>query len=103
MSLARRAIRAVAVASLVLGACGCASAAASVDSGISGRVVLGPTCPVQRIGQTCERAYQTTVAIYAARGGRLVHTFRSGADGRFRVRLAPGRYSLRGAGAGLPN
>jgi hypothetical protein len=82
---------------------GCSSAAAvSVDSGISGRVVLAPTCPVQRVGQRCERGYQTTVAVYTAARHRLVRTFRSRPDGRFRVRLPPGRYILRGTHAGPP-
>jgi hypothetical protein len=92
----------VAGASALLVACGSASSAAKLDSGIAGKVLLGPTCPVQRVGQTCETAYRTTIEVLTARRHRLVKKVRSGSDGRFRVQLAPGRYTLTGAHSGLP-
>jgi hypothetical protein len=64
------------------------------DSGIRGRVLLGPTCPVQRIGQTCVRPYQATITIRNEGTGKLVARVRSSANGRFRVALAPGTYLL---------
>jgi hypothetical protein len=96
---------------LVLGAAialfGCASSAQSAPtsaitgSGITGRVLLGPTCPVQRPGQSCVRPYQTSVAVFTRAGHRL-KTFRSGRDGRFRVGLRPGHYTLKATRGGLP-
>jgi hypothetical protein len=91
--------------SLALVACaGTSSATVSqpVDSGIKGRVLLGPTCPVARPGQTCVRPYQGTVAVYTAAGKRRVKRFRSTTAGHFRVALAPGRYRLQGTHSGLP-
>jgi hypothetical protein len=69
---------------------------------VSGRVLLGPTCPVQRAGQSCERGYQATIAVFTKPRHRLIKKFRSGTDGRFSVRLAPGRYTLSGTNRGLP-
>jgi hypothetical protein len=84
-------------------AIGCSSQAAGTGSQIAGRVVLGPTCPVQRKGETCERAYQTTLAVYTAKGHRLVKKLRAAPDGRFRVTIRPGHYVVTGAGGhGLP-
>jgi hypothetical protein len=90
---------------VALGACAGSPAATSstpVDSGVAGRVLLGPTCPVQRPGQTCVRPYQTTVAVHKSAGGRLVKRFRSSTNGRFRVHLAPGRYRFQATHKGYP-
>jgi hypothetical protein len=64
------------------------------DSGIRGRVLLGPTCPVQRIGQPCVRPYQATITIRNQATGKLVARVRSSTNGRFRLPLAPGDYLL---------
>jgi hypothetical protein len=90
------------LAILLLGGCGeraSATDAASspgrrVDSGIAGRVVIGPTCPVQRIGQSCVRPYQATITIRREPKRRFVARVRSSSSGRFRVALAPGTYVL---------
>jgi hypothetical protein len=84
-----------AVAAAFLLALGTASGAARhLDSGIRGRVLYGPTCPVQRPGQSCERPYQASIAIRHEHTGTLVMRVRSGADGRFTVYLTPGSYLL---------
>jgi hypothetical protein len=67
---------------------------AQFDSGIIGRVVIGPTCPVERPGKTCERPYQATIVIRREATHRLVARVQSSALGRFRVALAPGTYLL---------
>jgi len=93
------------VCSVALLGCGPAAARTRTDSGITGRVLVAPTCPVERPGLTCERAYATTLAVYGRGGrarGRLVKRVQSAADGHFRVRLAPGRYTLKGTNSGLP-
>jgi hypothetical protein len=83
------------VAVAVLLALGTASGATRhLDSGIRGRVLYGPTCPVQRPGRSCERPYQASIAIRREPTGALVTRVRSGGDGRFMVDLAPGPYLL---------
>jgi hypothetical protein len=70
------------------------SATETIDSGVRGRVTIGPTCPVVVEGDpSCEdRPYEATIRIL--RDGRLVAHARSDEDGRFRRRLRPGRYVL---------
>jgi hypothetical protein len=64
------------------------------NSGILGTITLGPTCPVERGGMTCSKPYAGTVDIYG-HSDRLIKTVRSNADGKFRVRLKPGTYTLK--------
>ena len=78
------------------------SSAAKPASGIVGRVMIGPTCPVERPGQSCVRPYATNIKVLGAARHHLVMTFESTSDGRFRVALSPGRYILRAARVGLP-
>jgi hypothetical protein len=77
--------------------------AAAAGSGIRGRVVIGPTCPVQRPGQRCVRGYRATIEVFTAARHRRVKSFSSGRDGYFRVGLAAGRYTLQAANPGLPH
>lgn len=83
---------------LVLAACaeGEPGASGGPDSGIEGRVLAGPTCPVEVVGSPCpDRPVQATVRVLAATGeGPAVTTFRSEKDGTFRVPLEPGQYLL---------
>jgi hypothetical protein len=80
---------------VAVGACGAASGRVP-DSGISGRVVAGPTCPVERVPPLpgcAPRPLAVTLRFRRLVGGTARGTtIRSGADGRFRVRLAPGTY-----------
>jgi hypothetical protein len=71
-----------------------ASAATPLDSGVRGKVLYGPTCPVERPDDRCIRPYEATLRILRQATHRLVATVRSAEDGRFRVRLAPGRYVI---------
>jgi hypothetical protein len=64
------------------------------DSGLSGRVLIGPLCPVAGAEQQCFRPYRATIAIRTAGSGSLVAKVRSSANGRFRVTLVPGKYRL---------
>ena len=89
MSLARSAYAIAVIAAVALIA---DSSAARIDSGIRGKVVYGPTCPVERPGESCERPYDAKLRIRLRSTKRVVATVRSGKDGRFRVRLRPGRY-----------
>lgn len=92
-----RSAAALTFAATVLVACGSAPMSASLDSGVAGRITLGPTCPVQQVGKRCEHGYRTTMAVYTADGHRFVMKFRSAHDGHFRARAAPGRYTLEAA------
>ncbi|MEX2557988.1 MAG: hypothetical protein WEB06_20440 [Actinomycetota bacterium] len=86
-------------------ACGGGTAAPVPDSGIEGLMLIGPTCPVEPVGQDCDdRPYAGEVRIIDVSSGEVVATARSSDDGRFRVALAPGSYRLEpvAASGGLP-
>ncbi len=67
-------------------------------------MLVGPTCPVEQAGSPCpDRPLATDLEIVS--GSDVVATVRSGSDGRFRVALEPGRYTIRPGGdttVGLP-
>jgi len=65
-----------------------------IDSGLRIRVLYGPTCPVQRIAQSCTRPYQASIRIVRQPAKRTLTTIRSASDGRVSVRLRAGRYLL---------
>ena len=80
-----------------LSACGGGDPGAPQDSGIRGRALLGPTCPVVTQDMPCPpEPYEGEIWVLAAGSDELVATVRSGEDGRFEVRLAPGDYVLEG-------
>ena len=85
---------AVAAAALLAGCGGQSGGSATSATGtLSGRVVAGPTCPVERIGSPCPPRAVAGAEVVAKRadGGGLRRT-RSAADGSFVLALAPGRY-----------
>jgi hypothetical protein len=93
----RRPLSALLLIGLV--ACGQAGAGsgASTDSGIRGKAVVGPMCPVEIAGTPCpDRPLQTTFEVVDA-SGKVVATVSTGKDGSFEASLAPGRYVLRAA------
>jgi hypothetical protein len=79
---------------LVVLAAACGGSAGASASGIRGVVLLGPQCPVLQQGRPCPDApFEGTVAVTTL-SGRLVGTTRSGADGRFEIRVDPGTYLM---------
>lgn len=63
-------------------------------SGIEGVVTIGPQCPVVRKGVPCpDLPYAATLAVVDA-AGREVAVVMSDDDGRYRVALPPGRYTI---------
>jgi hypothetical protein len=65
------------------------------DSGIDGKVVLGPQCPVVSLESPCpDKPFEADVKV-VNRSGDVVATAHSGKDGRFSVRVGPGRYTLK--------
>ncbi|HEY2803543.1 MAG TPA: carboxypeptidase-like regulatory domain-containing protein [Actinomycetota bacterium] len=86
---------------VLLAACG-RSAASRDDSGVQGLVRVGPTCPVEQAESPCpDRPLATELRIVG--GSDAVATVRSGDDGRFRVALDPGSYTISSAKPGLPS
>lgn len=77
----------------------------TVNSGIEGTVTIGPMCPVERPDSPCpDQPYAATIVIKDAQDHEVTQAL-SGEDGRFRVALAPGSYTLvplSPDGAGLP-
>jgi hypothetical protein len=80
---------------LVAGACSAPSVRALPTSGVEGRVTVGPMCPVVREGETCpDRPLAADLVVRSADGATVVARATSGADGLYRIPLAPGRYRL---------
>jgi hypothetical protein len=82
---------------LVLAVCDAASGRVP-HSGIAGRVVAGPTCPVETVPPQPECAPRPLVATLRIRrvgSEEPATTVRSKANGRFRVRLWPATYVVR--------
>jgi hypothetical protein len=84
---------------LLVAACG-STPAAQPGTGIQGTVEVGPTCPVERINSPCPPHPMAATVLVRDGKGAEVTRFHSGADGRFKVDLAPGTYSLVGLAVG---
>lgn len=66
---------------------------------VAGRVWRGPTAPVCRPDAPCEAPVAGEFVVTA--GGRFVVAFRTGADGRFSIRLVPASYRVQWTGNAL--
>ena len=65
------------------------------ESGIEGEAVMSPAGPgPQRQGQPGSAPYQTTLVVVKTADGSEVARVQTGADGRFRVSLPPGEYTI---------
>ncbi|MFL5766342.1 MAG: carboxypeptidase-like regulatory domain-containing protein [Actinomycetota bacterium] len=88
-------------AAALLAGCAGSPGPGSGDAGVQGVVRVGPACPVQREGTSCpDRPLATELRF--VQGSDVAATVRTGDDGRFRVGLAPGSYTIRSGKAGLP-
>ncbi len=70
-------------------------------SGVRGTVLLGPTCPVERIPpdpQCADRPYQTNISVHHTGSTSTFATGRSDATGAFEFSLPPGSYTLTASG-----
>lgn len=70
-------------------------------SGISGRVTLGPTCPVERIppDPKCAPApYETSIYITKPSSSTFSRSIKSDANGAFSVELDQGTYVIKAQG-----
>lgn len=71
-----------------------------INSGISGVVLLGPTCPVMRNppDPACaDRLYATNLILTTKDSSQAIKEFRSDANGNFMVEIAPGDYMIQKA------
>jgi hypothetical protein len=63
-------------------------------SGITGKALVGPMCPVMREGEECpDQPYQATITVNSIEGRRIVQ-FQTDEQGNFNIPLAPGEYIL---------
>jgi hypothetical protein len=97
-----RGVRTVTLAAAILVLAGCAdeSPEATTQSGVTGRVQVGPQCPVETAGTPCEDQPAANVNVtvseqipgesYAA--GEVVARSITNADGTYRIVVAPGDY-----------
>ncbi|MGB2952257.1 MAG: hypothetical protein WBB74_02555 [Gaiellaceae bacterium] len=86
--------RALLVVPIILIAAG-AGRATVLRSGLYGVVTRGPISPVCVAGKPCDGP-AVGVKLTFVRSGVVVASVRTGEHGRYRIRLAPGRYSVRG-------
>ncbi len=89
----RRPVLLAVLAAIALASCGTDPGTIGA-SGIQGRALAGPQCPVQLEGSPCpDRPWRgTVVATDVGSGARS--TVRTDADGRFRLALDPGTYDV---------
>lgn len=72
----------------------CSVKPAATDSGVEGKVLIGPTCPVVQQGQECpDKPYQATITINDP-DNRMVAQVQTDVEGRFKIPLEPGDYIL---------
>jgi hypothetical protein len=83
---------AVLVAAAALSLAGTGSA--TVSSGLRGVVMRGPVMPVCMVAQPCDEPAANLKLVFA-RDGIVAGRARTDAQGRYRVVLRPGRYSVR--------
>jgi hypothetical protein len=96
----KRIVAAIAVA-LVMAACGTVAAPPIPSgTGIQGVVQSGPTCPVERINSPCPPHPLAATVVVRDAAGREVARTHSGADGHFKLDVAPGAYTVVGLNFG---
>src|SRR5574341_1713070 len=79
-------------------------ASGCVSSGIKGNVVQGPVCPVETDPPQPEcapRPYAATIQVWDAGRTTMLTEFTADEQGRFKVQLEPGDYSVEPQGEGL--
>ena len=77
-------------------ACARGSAGNDAQRGrVSGRVLLGPMCPVESAASPCPDQPFADARVEAVRDGSVVATSVTDAEGRFSIALEPGTYVVR--------
>lgn len=79
---------------VILAACGDGSGGGDGASGVRGRALAGPQCPVEMAESPCpDLPWDGTVVAIAADSGETF-TASTDADGRFELSLSPGTYEV---------
>jgi hypothetical protein len=72
----------------------CSGGGPPPDSGVEGRVWVGPMCPVVQLGVECpDRPLEADIDVLDS-NGRIVTRAHSAADGTYRIPLVQGSYVL---------
>jgi hypothetical protein len=80
---------------LILGSCAAGSEQGDSVSGVRGRVLIGPQCPVEQVGSPCpDKPVAAEVRVFASGSQDVIATTRSDENGRFAVDLEPGSYDV---------
>jgi hypothetical protein len=80
----------------------CAPALPPPDSGVEGRVTIGPMCPVVQVGNPCpDRPYQATLTVLSSSSRAKVIQIQTDANGIFHEALEPGDYILQPESPGI--
>jgi hypothetical protein len=71
------------------------------ESGVEGKVIIGPVCPVIQQGEAClDRPYQATLTVNDPQGRKIVQV-EADEKGQFKIPLEPGNYILVPESTGL--
>jgi len=74
--------------------CGVFATPTPTNSGITGKALMGPMCPVMIEGQECpDQPYQATITINSLEGKKIVQV-QTDEQGTFNIPLPPGDYIL---------
>ncbi len=91
---------------LALVSCAPSAEGRGPGSGVAGKVLLGPQCPVEQAGTPCpDKPVAAEVQVFAAGSEEVLTSTDSTEAGRFRIDLEPGSYELLAVGSdagGLP-
>jgi hypothetical protein len=80
---------------VALASCAPAAEGRGSGSGVAGRVLLGPQCPVEQAGRPCpDKPVAAEVQVFSVGSDEVVTSSDSGENGRFRIDLEPGSYEL---------
>jgi hypothetical protein len=84
---------------IALVACGGSATPVDAGTGIAGKAVAGPVCPVERPGDPAcaPRAVPGALVIVRGADGSEVATAQTSDDGTYEVAVPPGRYTVEGA------
>ena len=79
---------------LILVLAACSVNPTPTDSGVEGKVLIGPNCPVVQQGQECpDQPYQATLVVNNS-NGREIAKVQTDENGYFKIPLEPGEYIL---------
>ena len=79
---------------VILAACGDGSGDGSRASGVRGRAISGPQCPVEMAESPCPDLPWEGTVVATATDSRETFTASTDADGHFEIPLSPGTYEV---------